>query len=232
VRVTPDVKAATEKSIRAVARKLFVRKGFEVASTREIARGARIAAGTLFNYFASKEALALAIAAEAFGEGRAEAWHRLEVRGGGPTSLEEDLFTLCACDIRALGPIRSFIGDVLEVGLSPFACATAPGGGGEIRAHRLEDAAAVLGRHGLGDAATAPVMHLYWSLYLGVLSYWSVDPSPKQEDTWALLDQSVRMFTGALRRAPGTRAGAATAADDKSAGNTERSSRFASETTP
>ena len=53
--------------------------------------------------------------------------------------------------------------------------------------------------HGLGDAATPPVMHLYWSLYLGVLAYWAADNSPHQEDTWAVLDHGVRMFVGSLR---------------------------------
>jgi AcrR family transcriptional regulator len=201
VRVTAQVKLATEKSIRAAARRLFVRKGFDQTSTREIALAANVAVGTLFNYFPSKEALAIAIAAEAFDSGRARALRRLEER---PSSLEEDLFTLIACDIRALQPTRAFIADVLEAGLSPFAARDLSSDAAAIRGERLEDAAAALRRHSLAESATTPVMHLYWALYLGVLSFWAADQSPKQEDTWALLDRSIRMFTGALRPSPQT----------------------------
>jgi hypothetical protein len=35
---------------------------------------------------------------------------------------------------------------------------------------------------------------LYWTLYLGVLTFWGNDPSPNQEDTLALMDQSLAMF--------------------------------------
>jgi hypothetical protein len=35
-------------------------------------------------------------------------------------------------------------------------------------------------------------------LYLGVLSSWTKDTSPKQEDTLALLDQSMAMFANWL----------------------------------
>jgi AcrR family transcriptional regulator len=201
VRVTPKVKQATEKAIRASARKLFIRKGLDATNTREIARSAGIAIGTLFNYFPSKEALAVAIAADAFDAGRTKAHDRLLETAARNATLEEDLFALIACDIRALEPIRRFVGEVLETGLSPFGAGANSSESAEIRAGRLEDAAAALARHGLDDAATAPLMHLYWSLYLGVLSFWSADTSPSQEDTWALLDRGVRMFAGSLRPA-------------------------------
>jgi AcrR family transcriptional regulator len=200
VRVTEDVKRATETAIRAAARKLFVRKGVESTSTRDIAAAAKIAVGTLFNYFPSKEALAVAIAADAFADGRDKAQERLS-RTDRKGSVEEDLFTLIAADIRALEPVRSFVGEVLEAGMSPFATGEMSEEAAAIRGARLSDAAAVLGRYGLGDAAIGPVMHLYWSLYLGVLSFWSADASPKQEDTWATLDRSVLMFIGGLKSA-------------------------------
>jgi hypothetical protein len=41
-------------------------------------------------------------------------------------------------------------------------------------------------------------MQLYWTLYLGVLAYWATDVSPKQEDTMALLDQSLKLFVASL----------------------------------
>jgi AcrR family transcriptional regulator len=50
----------TDRDIRSAARKLFARRGLEGTSTRQIAKAAGIAVGTLFNYFPSKEALVFA----------------------------------------------------------------------------------------------------------------------------------------------------------------------------
>ena len=41
-------------------------------------------------------------------------------------------------------------------------------------------------------------MHLYWTLYLGVLAFWAQDESPNQEDTLVLLDQSTRLYVASL----------------------------------
>src|SRR5262249_22228438 len=144
VRVTAEVKQATEQAIRAAARRLFVDKGLEGTSTRDIAAAADIAVGTLFNYFSSKEALAVAIAAESLAAGRSQAHGRLAAENSRPRGVAEDLFTLVACDIRALEPIRGFVAQVLEAGLSPFAAGAVSDEAAGIRTDRLEDAAAAL----------------------------------------------------------------------------------------
>ena len=41
-------------------------------------------------------------------------------------------------------------------------------------------------------------MHLYWTLYLGVLTFWSSDNSPNQEDSLAVLDHSLKAFVATL----------------------------------
>ena len=52
-----------------------------------------------------------------------------------------------------------------------------------------------------GAIELSPVaLQLYWTLYTGVLMFWAQDRSPKQEDTLALLDQSLAMFVGWLQR--------------------------------
>jgi hypothetical protein len=56
----------------------------------------------------------------------------------------------------------------------------------------------VIARHGLGDALTPLAANLYWTLFIGILVFWSQDASPKQEDTLALIDQSLVMFCGWL----------------------------------
>ena len=47
---------------------------------------------------------------------------------------------------------------------------------------------------------TPMLRHLYWSLYAGVITFWVADPSRKQEDTLAFIDQSVALFIDAIRR--------------------------------
>jgi hypothetical protein len=40
---------------------------------------------------------------------------------------------------------------------------------------------------------------IYWALYVGVLSFWARDSSPKQEDSLAMLDRSMNMFVAWLQ---------------------------------
>jgi AcrR family transcriptional regulator len=59
MRVTAETKEATRKGILEVAEKQFAQQGFDAATTRDIARAARIGVGTLFNYFPTKDSIAL-----------------------------------------------------------------------------------------------------------------------------------------------------------------------------
>jgi hypothetical protein len=62
----------------------------------------------------------------------------------------------------------------------------------------------ILVGHGMATPSVV-AMQLYWTLYLGVFAHWATDDSPKQEDTLALLDQSLKLFVAALpRRGAGT----------------------------
>ncbi len=62
--------------ILAAATRLFGRKGFEATRAEEIALAAKIAKGTLYLYFASKEAIYTAAVAQAVRELQAEVAHR------------------------------------------------------------------------------------------------------------------------------------------------------------
>ncbi|MFZ4575720.1 MAG: TetR/AcrR family transcriptional regulator, partial [Phycisphaerales bacterium] len=169
-------------------------RGLEGTSTRDIAAAAKIATGTLFNYFPSKEALAVALVADIMEAAR-------ERSAGAPpaTTPEEELFTLIAGAVRSLEPTRAYFREVLETGLSPMAAGSLAPEAERIRTGHLEDVAGAIAHHGLAGAANAPTMHLYWALFLAILSYWAADNSPGQEDTRALIDQTVSMFVGSLR---------------------------------
>jgi AcrR family transcriptional regulator len=193
MRITNEAKQATRRRILDGARRLFARDGFEAAATRDLAREAGIAAGTLFNYFPTKEAVAMSLAAEALGEARA----RYERKRRGAETLEEGLFAFIAAGLRALRPLRGCLRPVLEKALSPLASSAAAPEGEALRTDHLEAVCEVLARHGQAEPS-AVTLHLYWALFTGVLAFWLDDASPHQEDTLAVLDQALKMFVRSL----------------------------------
>jgi AcrR family transcriptional regulator len=195
VRITADAKLATRGRIMEVARDLFVRAGFETATTREIASAAGIATGTLFNYFATKEAIAIALAEQVW----ADAHRDFEGRGCGE-SLAEDLFALIAAELRRLKPLRGLIRPVFEAVLSPMLRSTASPEGESIRLGHLELAERLIAARFPTVLSSPVVMSLYWTLYTGVLSFWASDASPGQEDTLAVMDHYLKAFAGSLAR--------------------------------
>ena len=69
----------------------------------------------------------------------------------------------------------------------------------EFRLDHLERVRALLGEAGTAHADDPVNLHLYWTLYLGVLSFWSKDDSDHGQATLALLDRSMGLFCRALR---------------------------------
>jgi AcrR family transcriptional regulator len=193
VRVTAEAKFATRRRILEAARDCFSRAGFEAATTRDIAAAAGIAAGTLFNYFPAKEAIAMALVAEALGAARRE--FEGHPRG---ESLEEDLFALIAAELRGLRPHRGYLRPVLETALSPMVRAEASPEGEAMRIEHLEAAGRLIAGRAPGGPLSPVALSLYWTLYTGVLAFWACDASPHQEDTLAVLDHYLRAFVGSL----------------------------------
>jgi len=193
MRVTPETRERTRQNLLEAGATLFAEGGFAAATTREMARRAGVAAGTVFNYFPSKEALAAAVLTRTLGA----AWAERERERRAGESAEESLFALVATELRHLGPHRPWVAEVFEAGLSPLRRGADEGTAG-LRAAHLERATAELKSAGLeppGEVA----LHLYATLYLGVLSFWSRDASPNQAATLALLDRSIRLFCRAHR---------------------------------
>src|SRR5687768_3136761 len=192
MRVTAETKAATRRTILDAARRLFAENGFDTTTTRDIARAARIASGTLFNYFATKEAIVACLAAEAMDDALAnDAPDHADAE-----TLEEALFALVAAGLRTLKPLRKHLPALLDTSLSPLAT-TPDDASTSLRIRHLEAVAALAARHGHDLSPTA--LQLYWTLYTGILVFWANDKSPKQEDTLALIDDSLNMFAGWLR---------------------------------
>ena len=198
MRVTGQAKKATHQRILEASRQLFADRGFAATTTREIAAAAGIATGTLFNYFPAKEAIALHFLADAL----AQAHGQYEDRRRDDESLEEDLFAHVMSGLREMTSMRQYIGPVIDAALGPFVRGAANEQGEAIRLDHLETVATIIARHDRAERASAVTMHLYWTLYVGVLSFWAADESPNQEDTLVVLDQSMRLFVGSLAAEP------------------------------
>jgi AcrR family transcriptional regulator len=189
MRVTLEAKTATRQKILEAARRLFAQNGFDATTTREIAIAADIATGTLFNYFPTKEAVLASLAAEAIAEADAQA--------DASATLDEALFALIAAGLRTLKPLRKHLPVLLETALSPLAKAPDEAAA-SLRTAHLEAVAKLIAAHARAPLSPT-VLQLYWTLYTGVLAFWAADNSPKQEDTFALLDDSLDMFVAWLR---------------------------------
>lgn len=193
MRVTAETKEATRKAILDAAAELFRSEGFEATTTRDIAEGAGVASGTLFNYFPTKEAVLATLVSDALsrrGKKRAEEQH---------ASLEEALFAHAAESLRLLKPYRKHLRALLETALSPLSNGDGDEEGASLRTGHLERVMELSRRHKVDGGMTPTVLQMYWSLYLGVLAFWMNDGSRKQEETLALLDQSMEMFAGWLK---------------------------------
>src|SRR5204863_812372 len=105
MRITAEAKAETRERITEIAAKLFITAGWENTTTRGIASAAGIAAGTLFNYFETKEAIVAALMSEALLEAQAEVRKRRDRH----ESLEEELFALIWTELRSLRRFRTFL---------------------------------------------------------------------------------------------------------------------------
>ena len=190
MRISEQAKQECRTRILEKASDLFCARGFDQTTTRDIAQAAGVATGTMFNYFPSKETMAMTMVAEAFARGRED----YDRRRDGSEELAEELFLFIAAGLRRLRPLRPFLGPVLERSLSPFPRKNVCPEGEAARQEHLESVQAILARHGFSAAPDYVATTMYWSLYLGILAFWSSDESENQESARALIDYSVRTF--------------------------------------
>jgi AcrR family transcriptional regulator len=190
MRISEQDKNVNRLRILEKATEIFTNKGFEATTTRDIAIASGLAAGTLFNYFPSKETLAMTMVTEALNQGRDD----FERRRSGKEELAEELFLYISSGLRRLRPLRSFLGPVLERSLSPFPRKSVCQEGESARQWHLFTVQEIIASHGFTEAPDYVAMTMYWSLYLGILAFWTNDQSTNQEESQALIDYSIRMF--------------------------------------
>ena len=191
-------KEAIRKRIVTAALNLFQTKGFEATTTRAIARKAGIAEGTVFNYFKTKEDIALHFF-------ELEVDHAIAAVRGNPrlrrAPLEEKLFTLVHSQLEFLAPYERFIGAAFIHALKPASHLGIFNHRAQQLRHRYvgfvqELFEESLPKHPLNCVAP----EVFWIYYLGALLYWLHDSSPGKQHTLAFLDRSLSIGVSVLKQ--------------------------------
>jgi AcrR family transcriptional regulator len=194
-------KEKTKQAILAAALKLFAEKGFYNTSTRAISRKAGIAEGTLFNYFETKEDLALYFFDREIDEviGWFEGNPRMK-----RADLPEKLFAIIQHSLERLEPYEDFIGAVYLRALAPSSKLSSWRLQNQERDLRylrfiqkiLAEAESEDRLPRLGDFG-AYAFHLF---HLAIITYWLQDCSRGKEQTLALLDRCLKLADRILRK--------------------------------
>ena len=193
-------KEAIRKRIVTAALNLFQTKGFEATTTKAIARKASIAEGTVFNYFRTKEDIALHFFELEVDQAIAAVRESPRLR---KAPLEEKLFALVQSQLEFLAPHERFIGAAFIQALRP----ASPLGPFSHRAqqlrHRYVGFVQELFEESLPKQRNSPLTWLapdvFWIYYMGALLYWLHDSSEGKQNTLAFLDRSLSIGVSVLK---------------------------------
>ncbi len=183
------------------ALKLFAEKGFYRTTTKAISKRAGIAEGTLFNYFQTKEDLALY-----FFERELDAvieWYRNDSRIQ-QAALPEKLFAIIQQFLDRATPYEEFIGAVYLRALSPTSKLSPWSLQNQERHLRylrfirgiLAEAEATEEIPDVGDFGA----YAFGLLQMAMITHWLQDHSRGKEQTLALLDRCLKMATHFLKK--------------------------------
>src|SRR5712692_347350 len=194
-------KETTKSRIVAAALALFQVQGFEATTTKAIARKARVAEGTVFNYFPTKEDIALHFLKQEVEHAMAAVRDNARLR---KAPIEEKLFVLVQTQLEFLAPHERFIGAAFVQALKPgsklglFSPAAQ-----ELQFRYLafvQDLVDEAIRRGEISASSWWTPQVFWIYYLGVLLYWLHDTSAGKQQTLAFLDRSLKIGVAVLRQ--------------------------------
>jgi AcrR family transcriptional regulator len=194
-------KEKTRKAILRAALELFAKKGFYHTTTRAIARKAGIAEGTLFNYFETKEDLALYFLEEE--QTRIIEWYEADRRIQ-RAPLPEKLFAIIHRFLEGVARYEDFIGAVYLRALTPASKL----GPWNLQAQERHLRYLKFIRGILAQAETQgeiPAVgdfgaHAFSLFHFAIVTYWLQDHSRGKEQTLALLDRVLKLSSHFLKR--------------------------------
>jgi AcrR family transcriptional regulator len=194
-------KEKTKKAILKAALQLFSRKGFHGTTTKEISQKAKVAEGTLFNYFRTKEDLALYFLEQEI-IGLIEWFRHEEKLQRAP--LPEKLFAVVYHLFEQLSPYEEFIGTVYlralqpDSKLSPLSLQS-----WDLKLRYLRFVGGILSQ--AEDEGEIPKLgdigaYGFGVFHTAMVTYWLHDQSPGKENTLALLDRGLKVVTSVLKK--------------------------------
>jgi AcrR family transcriptional regulator len=194
-------KEKTRQAILRAALELFAERGFYRTTTKAISRKAGIAEGTLFNYFQTKEDLALYFFEQEL-DGVVK-WYEHDPRIR-RAALAEKLFAIIHRFLERLAPYEEFIGAVClralapTSKLSPWSLLTRERNLRYLRFIRgiLAEAEAAGEIPPVGDFGA----HAFGLFHLAMMTHWLRDRSRGKEQTLALLDRCLKLATHFLKK--------------------------------
>lgn len=194
-------KERTKEGILEAALHLFREKGIEGTTTKEISKKAGIAEGTLFNYFKTKEDLALYFFQKE--TKNLIGWFRADTRLR-QAALPEKLFAIIHRQLEYIEPYEDFIGAVFCRSLQPnSALSPLSFESQELRLKYLRFIREVLAdserkeeipRVGFLGAYAVGLF------YLGIVTHWLQDTSRGKQKTLALLDRALSFGSQLLKK--------------------------------
>jgi len=194
-------KENTKQAILEAALELFTGRGFAATTTKEISRKAGIAEGTLFNYFRTKEDLALYFMEREIA-GLVQWFQQQERLPKAP--LAEQLFAIIQHHLERIGPYEDFIGAVYlralqpSSKLSPLSLERQ-----EVNLRYLKFIRELLSAaEAKGEIPKVGDFGAYGFglFHLAMITHWLHDRSSGKEETLALLDRCLKIATGLLAK--------------------------------
>ena len=194
-------KAAIRTRIVTAALSLFQTRGFDATTTKAIARKAGIAEGTVFNYFRTKEDIALHFFEQEVDQAIASVRENPRLR---KAPLEEKFFALVHSQLEFLAPYERFIGAAVIQALKPTSLLSPFSHRSQELRHRYVGFVQELLDESLPknqySALTFLAPEVFWIYYLGALLYWLHDSSPGKQNTLAFLDRSLAIGVSVLKQ--------------------------------
>ncbi len=194
-------KEKTKQAILRAALDLFSKKGFQVTTTKEISKKAGIAEGTLFNYFRTKEDLALFFLEQEI-VGLIQWFEGQEHLRSAP--LGERLFAIIHQHLERISPYEDFIDAVYLRALQPSSklCPLSLERQ-EINLRYLKFIRGILDEAeakgeipDVGDFGT----YGFALFHLAMMTHWLHDASAGKQETLALLDRCLKLGTRMLAK--------------------------------
>jgi AcrR family transcriptional regulator len=194
-------KEQTKRAILRAALALFAEKGFYRTTTKVISRKAGIAEGTLFNYFETKEDLAMYFFEQELAE--MIEWYEGDTRVK-KAALPEKLFAIIHHLLDRLAPYEEFIGAVYLRALAPASKLNPLSLQSQERHLRylrfvrdiLAEAEKAREIPRVGDLGA----YAFSVFHLAMITYWLRDRSRGKEQTLALLDRCLKLATHFLKK--------------------------------